>query len=153
MQIMVIMLRKILLIGVFPPVLAFTLLLPYPPKAGRALKHPPTKLATPRATSSRLGLKAIPWIPSLPSPPPRLLAATDDSKNPRRAIRNEVPIASRTCFKWSTWKGQWKGKGLPVDDLTSPRISMSRCSQSNCQLKIADMTTTRNLSGIYATLG
>lgn len=48
-------------------------------------------LAVPRATSSRLGLS---WMPAKPSLP-RLLAATDDSKKPSRAMRNEVLMASR----------------------------------------------------------
>lgn len=91
-------LSMMLLIGVLPPVDLLTLLLPYPPKAGSAMKQPPTMFATPKATSSRLALRDIPQMPSpgLPSPPPRLLAATDDSKKPSKAIRKEVPIASRT---------------------------------------------------------
>lgn len=48
----VIKLRKMLLIGVLPPVDAFTLLLPYPPNAGKAINRPPVTLATPNATSS-----------------------------------------------------------------------------------------------------
>jgi hypothetical protein len=95
----VMMLKKILLIGVFPPVDAFTLLRPYPPNPGNAIKHPPTRLATPSATNSLFGLNCMPWIPSVPlSPPPSALAATDDSKNPSSAIKNDVPIASLMCF-------------------------------------------------------
>lgn len=55
-------------------------------------KLPPTKFATPRAINSRLALNCMPWIVSLP---PRLLAATDDSKKPRRAIKKELDMASR----------------------------------------------------------
>jgi hypothetical protein len=142
-----------LLIGVFPPVLAFTLLLPYPPKAGSAPKQPPTKFATPSATSSRFGLSAIPWMPSFWSPPPKLFAATDDSKNPRSAIRKDVPIASRTWCICDVWNGQWNGNALPDVDLTSPRISRPCDAQSNRHERIAETTTTRKRSGMYATPG
>jgi hypothetical protein len=92
----VMILKNTELMGVLPPVLAFTLLLPYPPNPGNALKHDPTMFAAPSAISSLFGLCWIPLIESLvPSPPPRLLAATEDSKNPRRAIKNDVLIASR----------------------------------------------------------
>ena len=91
------MAKKILLIGVLPPVLAFSLLLPYPPNAGTARKHAPTRLAAPNATSSRFALSWTPSIPSFTSPPARLFAATEDSKKPSKAIRKEVPIASRIC--------------------------------------------------------
>lgn len=49
-------LRMIELIGVFPPVALLTLLLPYPPKAGKLMKHAPTKFAAPKATSSLFAL-------------------------------------------------------------------------------------------------
>lgn len=83
--------------GVRPPVAALTLLLPYPPKAGKDPKQPPSKFAAPKATSSRFGLKVIPCIPSpgFTSPCGKLFEATEDSKKPRSAIRKEVPIASR----------------------------------------------------------
>ena len=68
MQMMVMSARKTELIGVLPPVLALTLLLPYPPKPGRAMKRPPTKFATPSATSSRLAESVTFLIPSLSSP-------------------------------------------------------------------------------------
>ena len=147
-------LRMMLLIGVLPPVDALTLLLPYPPNAGRAMKHPPTILATPSATSSRLALSTMPCRPSrLPSPPPRLLAATEDSKKPRRAIRKEVLMASLTCFMCEGIKGHLKGKGEPVLDFTWPRISSPFLFQPHFQVKTAERTTTINRSGMYATDG
>ena len=144
------MLKRMLLIGVFPPVDALTLLLPYPPNAGSAMKHPPTTLATPSATSSRLALRDIPCKPSpcLPSPPPRLFAATEDSKKPRSAIKNEVLIASRTCCMCCGMNGKRKGKGDPVLDLTSPRISRPFSCQPNRQVNTADRTTTMKRSGM-----
>ena len=140
----------ILLIGVFPPVDAFTLLLPYPPKAGRAMKQPPTIFATPSATSSRFALSDMPWMPSpgLPWPPPRLFAATDDSKKPSRAIRKEVLIASRTWCICDGTKGQRNGKGDPVLDLTFPRISKPLLSQSKRHARTAERTTTKKRSGM-----
>jgi hypothetical protein len=96
------MLKKMELMGLTPPVALFTLLLPYPPKAGRLMKQAPTRFAAPRATSSRLGLS---WMSGNALVPPRLLAATEDSKNPSSAMRKEVPIASRMCFMWEVAKG------------------------------------------------
>ena len=147
---MVIILRKMLLIAVRPPVAALTLLLPYPPKAGKEPKQPPSKFAAPKATSSRFGLKVIPCTPSLDfaSPWDKLLEATDDSKKPRRAIRKDVPIASRICFMWSVWNGQWKANGDPVLDWTFPRTSRPLSSQQNFRVRMADRTTTVNRSGI-----
>ena len=118
------------------------------------MKQPPTTLATPRATSSRLALKLMPWMPTaLLSPSPRLLAAMDDSKKPSRPIRNEVLMASRTCNICEYRKGQRTGKGLPVVDRTSPRISRPFWSQAKLQVSTADRTTTRKRSGTYATPG
>jgi hypothetical protein len=37
--------------------------------------------------------------------------------------------------------------GVPDVDLTSPRISRPFLSHRSCHVKIADSTTTRNLSG------
>ncbi len=145
----VIRLRMILLIGVFPPVDAFTLLLPYPPKAGRAMKQPPTIFATPRATSSRFALNDMPWMASpWPPPPPRLFAATEDSKKPSRAMRKEVLIASRTWCMCDGTNGQRNGKGDPVLDCTLPRISKPLLSQSKRHAKTAERTTTRKRSGM-----
>lgn len=125
MQIIENTLSSILLIGVCPPVDTLSLLLPYPPKAGKAMKQPPTRFAAPNATSSRFALKAIPCSPSLEfeSLPCKLLAATEDSKNPSKAIKNDVPIASRKCFRRGVRNGQWNVKGDPVLDSTFPRIS------------------------------
>lgn len=142
----VIRLKMILLIGVFPPVDAFTLLLPYPPKAGRAMKHPPSIFATPRATSSRLALRDIPCSPLLP-PVPRLLAATEDSKNPSSAMRNEVLMASCMCIILEGCNGHRNGKGEPVLDRMVPRISRPCLSQPNLHVKTADRTTTTKRSG------
>ena len=143
----VMMLSNILLIGVFPPVEAFTLLLPYPPKAGRAMKHPPMTLAIPKATSSRFALNVMPWRPSPLPPPPRLFAATDDSKKPSKAIKNDVPMASRACFMDDGMRGKRKGNGLPVLEWTFPSMSTPLPAQSNLQAKTADRTTTTNRSG------
>lgn len=142
-------LSMMLLIGVFPPVDAFTLLLPYPPKAGRAIKQPPTIFATPNATSSRLALSDIPWMPSpcLPSPPPKLFAATDDSKKPSNAIRKEVLIASCIRFMCDGTKGKRNGNGDPVLDWTLPRISRPCWSQPKRHVKTAERTTTKKRSG------
>ena len=149
MHMIVIRLRMILLIGVLPPVDAFTLLLPYPPKAGRAMKQPPTIFATPRATSSRFALNDMPWMASpCPPPPPRLFAATEDSKKPSRAMRKEVLIASRTWCICDGTKGQRNGKGAPVLDSTSPRISKPLLSQSKRHAKTAERTTTMKRSGM-----
>lgn len=146
MQIIVIRLRNTLLIGVFPPVDAFTLLLPYPPNAGKAMKQPPTRLAIPSATSSRFALSVMSRNPSA-GVVLMLFAATEDSKNPRSAMRKEVPMASRTCFMCPMRKGQWKGNIFPVEDLIVPRISSPFSSHPNFQVKTADRTTTINLSG------
>lgn len=137
MQNTVIRERKTLLIGVLPPVLAFTLLLPYPPNAGRAMNKPPMILATPRATSSRLAETFIFTIPSASSTSspslliffstfavlvPRLLAATLLSKKPSRAIKKEVEKASVTCWKKDGRKGKCALKGFPLARM-SPRTS------------------------------
>ena len=89
---MVMQLSRTLLIEVLPPVEMLTLLRPYPPKAGKAMKHPPMTFANPNATSSRLALSETPCTPSLPapSPPPSALAATEDSKKPSMATRKAV---------------------------------------------------------------
>ena len=142
----VIRLKMILLIGVFPPVDAFTLLLPYPPKAGSDMKHPPRIFATPRATSSRLALRDIPCSPLLP-PVPRLLAATEDSKNPSSAIRNEVLMASCICIIFEGCNGHRNGNGVPVLDRMVPRMSSPCLSQPNLHVKTADRTTTMKRSG------
>lgn len=142
----VIRLSMILLIGVLPPVDAFTLLLPYPPKAGKAMKHPPTIFATPRATSSRLALRDMPWSLLLP-PVPRLLAATEDSKNPSSAIRNEVLMASCMCIILEGCNGHRNENGEPVLDRMVPRISRPCLSQPNLHVNTADRTTTMKRSG------
>jgi hypothetical protein len=144
----VMMLRKTLLIGVFPPVEAFTLLLPYPPKAGRAMNRPPVIFATPRATSSRLALRFIFLITELAdSPTPKLLAATEDSKKPSNAIMKLVLKASEAYLSCDFSRGQCTGNGLlPV--LMSPRISTPSWSHLNCQLKMAERTTMTKRSGM-----
>ena len=150
MQITVIRLRTILLIGVLPPVDALTLLLPYPPKAGNAMKHPPTMLAIPRATNSRLADSETPCRPSpgLLPPVPRDFAATEDSKKPSSAIKKEVLIAARTCFMKDGTSGQWNGKGLPVLDWTFPSTWRPSLSQPNFQVNTAERTTTTKRSGM-----
>lgn len=95
-HITVMMLMNMLLIGECAPVEALTLLLAYPPNAGRDMKHPPTTLAKPKATISLLGLTCIPFTP-LFGTPVRPLAATDDSKKPRSAMINAVLNAARIC--------------------------------------------------------
>lgn len=85
--------------------------------------------------------------PGVVAPPPSAFAAMDDSKKPRRAIRKEVLIASRTCFICEGTKGQWKGIGDPVLDLTSPRIESPFSCQEKAQVKTAERTTTRKRSG------
>jgi hypothetical protein len=62
------------------------------------MKQEPTRFAVPRAIISRLALNSMPGIEL----PPKLLAATDDSKNPRRAMRKDVDMAERMCFMWAT---------------------------------------------------
>lgn len=149
------MLRKMLLICVRPPVDEFTLLLPYPPNAGRAIKQPPIILATPKATISRFALKVTPGTASS-SPELRPFAATDDSKNPRRDIIKEVLIAARTCFMWPTRKGHLNAKRpLPVlvDGLIDPKISSPWLSHPIFHVKTADSATTRNRSGKKTTWG
>lgn len=155
MQIRVMRLRTMLLIGVRPPVEALTLLRPYPPKAGRAMKHPPTRFATPRATSSRLADNVMPCSssPGVVAPPPRAFAAMEDSKKPSRAMRKEVLIASRTCFMCDGTKGQWNGIGDPLLDLTSPRMESPFSCHEKAQVKTAERTTTTKRSGTYATEG
>lgn len=108
MQMIVMMQRKMEDIGVLPPVLAFTLLLPYPPNAGSAMNNPPQVLATPRATSSLFADRFI----FLSTPPevsavPKLFAATLLSKKPSSAITNAVLKASDAywrCIKVSKGK-------------------------------------------------
>ena len=119
------------------------------------MKQDPTRLATPRATSSRLADRVMPWsdAPGVSWPPPSAFAATDDSKKPNKAMRNEVLIASRTCFICDGTKGNWNGNGEPVLDLTSPRISRPSLFQANAHVNTADRVTTRKRSGMYATEG
>jgi hypothetical protein len=80
------------------------------------MKQEPTKLAVPRATSSRLGLS---WMSAKPWPP-RLLAATVDSKKPSSAIRNEVPMASRMYVMLDGCSGQRKVNRCPLAASTLP---------------------------------
>jgi hypothetical protein len=145
--------RKILLIGVFPPVDALTLLLPYPPNAGRAINRPPTTLAVPKATSSRFALRCIFCIarPFFPSSP-KLLAATEDSKKPSNAMRKLVLKVSDVYLRCIPPKGQCIGKRLPLVSM-SPKISTPFSSQRSCQHRMADRRTTMNRSGIYAIPG
>lgn len=144
MQMKVIILKRILLIGDRAPVEAFTLLLPYPPNAGRAIKQPPTTFETPSATISLLALTPIPLTPSL-RPSPRPLAATDDSKNPRSAMLNEVLIAVRKCFMWLNGHSNAKTP-LPLSFM-GPRIPNPLASQPNFHVNTAEKITTRNRSG------
>lgn len=146
MQITVMMLRSILLIGDFPPVEAFTLLLPYPPKAGSAIKQPPTAFAVPSATSSLFALTDMPLTPSR-GPSPRPLAATDDSKKPRSAMTKEVLIAVRTCFIWSNWNGHLKANNPLGLFLAGPNISSPCLSQPNFHVKTAEKMTISARSG------
>lgn len=107
--------RKMDDMGVFPPVLAFTLLLPYPPNAGSAMNSPPQTLATPRATSSLFAERFI-FLSTLllPPPVPKLFAATLLSKKPSSAIANAVLNASDAYWRCiSVPKGKWTGNGLP----------------------------------------
>ncbi len=137
-------LRMMELTGVRPPVDLLTLLLPYPPKAGRFEKHEPTMLAVPRATSSRLGLS---WMPAKPSLP-RLLAATDDSKKPSRAMRNDVLMASRMYVTLEGWKGQRNVNRRPLAASTLPSTATPALSHSYQYARKAEKTTTRNRSGM-----
>lgn len=153
--------KNTLLIGVLPPVLLLTRLLPYPPKAGIPMNRPPKMFATPKATNSRLAETFMLTMPSassysLPSLSiffsilavllARDFAATLDSKKPRSAMRKEVEKASVTCSIMEGWKGKCTWKGLPVV-LRSPRISRPCLSQEKPQVKRAEKTTTRNRSG------
>jgi hypothetical protein len=61
---------------------------------------------------------------------PRLLAATDDSKNPSRAMRNEVPMASLICVICDSWNGHLKVKRWPDAAFISPMIATPLSSQS-----------------------
>lgn len=142
----VMILRKTLVIGDRAPVCELSLLRPYPPKAGKAEKQPPMTLAAPSATISRLALMCIPLIPS-ELPPPRPLAATDDSKKPRSAIIKDLLNAVRTCFIYASWKGQVKANSPPEPTSVDPRISSPLDSQSRCQARTADRATTRKRSG------
>ena len=58
------------------------------------MNKPPVMFATPRATSSRLALNVMFFSPPLPSPDPKLLAATEDSKKPSKAMMKAVLNAS-----------------------------------------------------------
>ena len=155
------MAKKTELIGVFPPVLALTLLRPYPPNPGRAMNSPPSRFATPSATSSRLDERGISFNPShsstsspfllttfliVPEEAPRLLAATLLSKKPSRAIMKAVLKASLTCLKLPSSKGKWTLKGVPSDRI-SPMIGKPCFSQSKAQVKTAERTTTMKRSG------
>ena len=117
------------------------------------MKQPPTIFATPSATSSRLALREIPSNPSPGLLPPRLLAATQDSKNPSNEIKKEVPIASRMCVICDGISGNRKGNGAPVVDSILPNISTPLDCQSNPQANTAESTTTTKRSGTYATFG
>lgn len=145
---------KILLTGVLPPVEALTLLLPYPPKAGRAMNTPPMMFATPNATSSRFGLKFrfLKTFPLVASPTPKLFAATLDSKKPRSAMTKLVLKASEAYAKCEGCSGNRAGNGLPMDSML-PRIARPFLSQPNFQVKMAESTTITNRSGTYAADG
>lgn len=146
MQIRVIRPRNTPLIGEFAPVAALSLLRPYPPNAGSDMKHPPITLATPRATSSRLALKDIPFIPPL-FPSPRPFAAIDDSKNPSSAMMKDVLIALGRCRMCDILYGQRKAKvGFP-SFLREPRTSNPFLSHWSFQVRITERKTTRNRSG------
>ena len=113
--------RKMEDIGVLPPVLALTLLLPYPPNAGRAMKSPPQTFATPRATNSRFALRFM-FLSTEASPVPKLFAATLLSKNPSSAITKAVLKASDAYWRCiSVLNGKCMAKGFPCV-LMSPRI-------------------------------
>ena len=103
-------LRNTQAMGLLPPVAPFSLLFPYPPNAGRLIKHPPTRFATPSATSS---LFALSCIPGKSDEEPRLFAATVDSKKPSSAMTNDVLMASRMCGMFAGWKGQRNVKRRP----------------------------------------
>lgn len=150
MQTTVMAARSILLIGDFAPAEAFTLLLPYPPKAGSAIKQPPTRFETPSATSSLFALTDMPLMPSR-GPSPRPLAATDDSKKPSSAITKDVLIAVRTCFIWSNWNGHLKAN-RPLALLSAgPSISRPFWSQPKLHVRTAERTTISARSGKYTT--
>jgi hypothetical protein len=142
--------RMTLLIGVLPPVEALTLLRPYPPKAGKDMNKPPTTFATPRATSSLFALR-LTFLRTfcLPSPAPKLLAATLLSKKPSRAMTKDVEKASEAYLRCETRSGKWTGNGLPLL-LISPKISRPCLSHPNFHVNTAESTTIRNLSGTYA---
>lgn len=143
-------LKNTQLIGLLPPVATLTLLFPYPPNAGRLMKHPPTRLATPRATSSRFALNCM---PGKLAEAPRLLAAMVDSKKPRRARRNEVLMASRMCFMWAGWKGKRKVKRWPDAASTLPRTATPCSSQPSFEHRTVATMTTKKRSGMKATDG
>jgi len=136
--------RKILLIGVLPPVLAFTLLRPYPPKAGNAMNKPPAMFATPSATSSLLALRFTFLIVS--SFPPRLFAATVDSKKPSSAMMKDVLNASEAYLRCDVSYGKCTGKGRSLLCM-SPKMSRPFASQENFHVRTAERTTTRKRSG------
>ena len=98
------MLRNTELIGVLPPVARLSLLRPYPPNAGSPVKQAPTRLDAPSATSSRLALSSMPvTTPAVADP--RLLAATELSKKPSSAMRNEVGSECRINFIFARQNG------------------------------------------------
>lgn len=138
------MLKNTQLMGLFPPVAIFSLLFPYPPKAGRAMKHPPTKFAVPSATSSRFALSCM---PAKSVDPPRLLAATVDSKKPSRAIRNEVLMASRMCVICEGTKGKRKVKRRPEAALMGPMMARPWESQPSLEQRMVATTTMMKRSG------
>ena len=113
------------------------------------MKQPPITFATPRATNSRFALKDIPCRPSpdLLSPPPKLFAATEDSKNPSKAMRKEVLMASLMWVMWLGMKGKRNVNGEPVLDSTLPRIERPCWSQLNLHVKTAERTTIIKRSG------
>lgn len=131
------------------------------------MNKPPIMLATPKATSSLLAETVTLVIPSgsstsLPSSfvvflvfpvlAPKDFAATLDSKNPRRATRKAVEKASLTCLKLSESNGKCAWKGTPFA-LMFPRMSRPCLSHPHFHVSTADKTTTKNLSGMYATQG
>jgi hypothetical protein len=60
---------------------------------------------------------------------------------------NALLIAVRTCFMWANWKGQLNANSPPEATSVDPRISRPLDSQSRCQAKTADKTTTKKRSG------
>ena len=143
-------LRNTQAMGLLPPVAPFSLLFPYPPNAGRLIKHPPTRFATPSATSS---LFALSCIPGKSDEEPRLFAATVDSKKPSSAMTNDVLMASRMCGMFAGWKGQRNVKRRPDAAWMGPRTVTPWVSQPSFQQRTVAMATMRKRSGMKATEG